>query len=87
MTHYEGFQDHLRPVLDLLSTATYRERLVATCFRGSVFEALIKSWPAGHFIAWRWNSLADCVSALIMRKGALMEQWSAHKPLTCKKTT
>lgn len=83
MVHYEKFQEQLRPVLDLLGTEMYRDRLVATCCKGTVFETLMKSWPAGHFIAWRWNSLADCVSALLMRKGALIEQWNADKPLAC----
>ena len=83
MSHFDSIQDQLRPVLDMLSNPFYRDRLAETCFKGTVFHKLMSTWPAGHFIAWRWNSLSECVAALLSRKGALLEQWNATKLLGC----
>ena len=63
----------------MLHTTFYRDRLVASHFKGGPFEKLMDRWDAGVVIEWRWGSLVAAAKALRDGRGALVSTWSLRR--------
>jgi hypothetical protein len=72
-------QELLRAVVDICHVPFYRDRLVSTCFKGTVYESMMNTWSAGNLTLWRWSSLVTVLKCLLPRKGPLQSFWSLAK--------
>ena len=75
----------VKGLTQLMHTQFYRDRLVHTHFKGTVWANMFSSWEAGAFIPWRWGSLVNVCKGLWRRKGPLTTMWSSIK-FTCGNT-
>lgn len=69
-------QEALNGVVTLLQVRHYRDRVCDSLFKHTSFLKLMRCWPAGQFIQWRWGSLVGVCKALLDREKALRGNWS-----------
>ena len=62
--------------MTLLQVRHYRDRICDTLFKNTPFLKIMRCWPAGQFIQWRWGSLVTVCKGLLDREQALRGNWS-----------